>query len=109
MAESSRASSTRDECAKRARGTPTGITPKQRAKQSRRLMGSTSKKQLSFSNLSISGSKARDWSTPEKRVLVEYVEGIGDKKNWVYSKRISTWEKASAVLKQQTGILRTSK
>ncbi len=115
MAESisiSRASSisirARDECAKRARGTPTGVTPKQLAK--RRLVGSTSKRQLSFSDLSISDSTiARDWSTSEKRVLVEYIEGIGDKKNWVYSKKISTWEKASVVLKQQTGILRTSK
>ncbi len=65
---SSRSIRARDECAKRARGTPTGVTPKQLAK--RRLVGSTSKRQLSFSDLSISDSTiARDWSTSEKRVL----------------------------------------
>ena len=103
------------EYTKRARGNPTGVTPTQPAK--RRVssrssqVSSTSKRQLFPSDPSVQddkSSRAAGWSASEKRLLVDYIEDVGDGKNWVFSKRVSTWEKASVFLNERSGILRTS-
>ena len=42
-------------------------------------------------------------------MLVDYIAEIGDGINWVYSKRLETWEKATTYLKDHASVFRTSK
>ena len=99
---------------KRSRGTPTGKTPQQRAKQPllRAREGqftSTASRRLTYGDAEQRTSRytiVDSWTIAEERALVQFVLLHGDGISWNSSKKVNYWESASEFLVNMCGTKR---
>ena len=103
---------------KRSRGTPTGKTPQQRAKQpllraQESQVTCTSRRRLTYGDAEQSTSRYKvvdTWTMAEERALVQFVLLHGDGVSWSSSKKVKYWESASEFVFNMCGTKRrTSK
>ena len=100
---------------KRSRGTPTGKTPLQRAKQPllrARESQLTASRRLTYGDAEQSTSRytvVDGWTVAEERALVQFVQLHGDG-TWNSSKKVNYWESAAEFVFNMCGTKRrTSK
>ena len=101
---------------KRTRGSPTGLTPNQPSKRpTARRQLTNQPSQCPTARRQLIPSCGRDlsygtkWSIEDKLALTNFILLHGDGTKWMYSKKPSIWEAASAFVKNLSRTSRTSK